>query len=48
MQSDVKAERALPRYFDSTGSFSTSLWEKEWVGHNTWEVWRGLGKERYN
>jgi hypothetical protein len=43
-QRDIEAERALPCYHDLSGS----LWEQKWAGKNGWEIWRALGKERYN
>jgi hypothetical protein len=47
MVKDLNAEAAEAAYLDAAGTFSGCLWEQHWAGRNRWEVWRALGKERY-
>ncbi|KAK6980500.1 hypothetical protein R3P38DRAFT_2579992 [Favolaschia claudopus] len=46
-ENDISAERRNGEYFDSTGEFSKVEWDNRWGIRNSWEIWRALGKERY-
>lgn len=48
MSRDLEDEMAQGLYLDPAGKFSQGLWEQHWGDRNRWEVWRELGKERYN
>ncbi|KAK7064721.1 hypothetical protein R3P38DRAFT_3419544 [Favolaschia claudopus] len=47
-ENDISVERQNAEYFDSTGEFSKVEWGNRWGSRNSWEIWRELGKERYD
>ncbi|KAK6978266.1 hypothetical protein R3P38DRAFT_3469841 [Favolaschia claudopus] len=46
-EADILAERQKAEYFDGEGEFSDVKWGQVWDGKNSWEIWREIGKERY-
>ncbi|KAK6993140.1 hypothetical protein R3P38DRAFT_2567259, partial [Favolaschia claudopus] len=44
---DISVERQNAAYSDSTGEFSEAEWGNRWGSRNSWEIWRELGRERY-
>ncbi|KAK7043492.1 hypothetical protein R3P38DRAFT_3177959 [Favolaschia claudopus] len=46
-EADIVAERQKAEYFDDEGEFSDVKWGQVWDGKNSWEIWRKIGKERY-
>ncbi|KAJ6595447.1 hypothetical protein B0H10DRAFT_2328558, partial [Mycena sp. CBHHK59/15] len=43
---DLHAEQQLEEY-QNNGVFSEDLWMQKWDGQNKWEIWRAIGKEKY-
>ncbi|KAK6974998.1 hypothetical protein R3P38DRAFT_3238310 [Favolaschia claudopus] len=46
-EADIVAERQKAEYMDNEGVFSDVKWGQVWDGKNSWEIWREIGKERY-
>ncbi|KAK7005548.1 hypothetical protein R3P38DRAFT_3283218 [Favolaschia claudopus] len=46
-EADIVAERQKAEYLDNEGVFSDVKWGQVWDGKNSWEIWREIGKERY-
>ncbi|KAK7012432.1 hypothetical protein R3P38DRAFT_3019255 [Favolaschia claudopus] len=46
-EADIVAERQKAEYLDGEGEFSDVKWGQVWDAKNSWEIWREIGKERY-
>ncbi|KAJ7199401.1 hypothetical protein GGX14DRAFT_661923 [Mycena pura] len=44
---DLAAERKKDEYCSPDGEFSAERWSQHWNGMNSWQVWRAIGRERY-
>ncbi|KAJ7724911.1 hypothetical protein B0H16DRAFT_1430302 [Mycena metata] len=44
---DLAAEKKKAEYHNNEGEFVEINWMARWGGHNSWEIWRSLGLEKY-
>ncbi|KAJ7209291.1 hypothetical protein GGX14DRAFT_632611 [Mycena pura] len=44
---DLAAEHKKDEYCSPDGEFSAERWSQHWNGMNSWQVWRAIGRERY-
>ncbi|KAK7054275.1 hypothetical protein R3P38DRAFT_3579613 [Favolaschia claudopus] len=44
---DIIAEQQKAEYLDEAGQFLKEKWATVWDVKNSWEIWREIGKERY-
>ncbi|KAJ7020084.1 hypothetical protein C8F04DRAFT_1242222 [Mycena alexandri] len=44
---DLAAEMKKAQYQNTEGEFAEENWKARWGGHNSWEIWRSLGLEKY-